>query len=462
MNAMDASSEKSPKHGTIENMDEVVTTQSKPLPGEKICKWPGCKRNGKAFGNTALLRYHFDAVHLKVKPYPCNWVCASVSVVGETCSVNLTICGRSFSRSHHVPDHIDNVHRRSSEFRCNYIGPRDGKECGMLFASSGSLSNHVSKHKEGNRFVCQETTSLGCKCGKAFAQKYNLDDHVVRIHGGVKMIKCDFEDCQRMFVSEAEKRQHILQKHEGKQQRPCIGGKGESGCLNGGRNFNPDKRYGKRCVRCFIATFPTHERAIEGRKWLHAKELAVREFLVNEFPDRTWKFDSGFSLGVRRRPDAKMTIDNQTVIIVEVDEHSHNTYDCIDERGREELFTSHAPIGSMIAIIRMNPDAYDCAITGKRIPSCFRFSAEKMCVSVDPKRQEDWNTRLQVLKDWIQHFIDNGPVIHGEPCGNDRSRHTVRIELFYDDVAMKWPNGRNRKAEHKPTGKRRKRDWDSV
>jgi hypothetical protein len=385
-----------------------------------------------------------------------------VNVVAGTCTLNLNVCGQSFGRKAHVEPHINSVHRKMREFRCNYVNPVDGSECGRVFANHGSLSNHISKHKEGNKFVCQEVSKTGCKCEKTFAQKYNLRVHIIRVHRRAKTIKCDFEGCKGLFVSQSEKRQHVRFKHEGHVQRLCIGMADESGCVNGGRNFNPDLRYGRRCVRCFVATFPSDPRAVEGRKWLNAKELAVREFLVSAFPDRQWEFDRGFSIGLRRRPDAKIVISDQVVIVVEVDEHSHRTYDCVDERGREELFASYAPIGSTIAIIRINPDAYECVVTGKQVPSCFRFSTDKLCVSVDPRRQEDWNMRMEVLKGWIQHFIDCRGTLHESIPDNVSRRWIVPIELFYDNVAMKWPNETNKKIEHQLTGKRRKRSRESM
>jgi hypothetical protein len=235
--------------------------------------------------------------------------------------------------------------------------------------------------------------------------------------------------------------------------------------MNGVRRYNHDLRYGKRCIRCFIATFPTDPKATEAKKWLNAKELTVREFLADTFPKYRWTFDRAYAIGTRVRPDAKLVASKQSVILVEVDEKSHDVYDCGEERERERVFATHVPKNATVALIRFNPDAYDDVVTGERVPSCFKYSLVEKCISVNPNRKEDWAMRTSVLKDWVQHFIDHPPELFRPSDENaleaidDRYKYVFPVELFYDDVRAKWPNGRNvsRIDFHKPTGKRRKR-----
>jgi hypothetical protein len=109
-------------------------------------------------------------------------------------------------------------------------------------------------------------------------------------------------------------------------------------------------------------------------------------------------------------------------------------------------------------IIRINPDAYDDVVTGRRVPSCFRYSQQLNCVTVHPERTADWEMRLSVLKSWVEHFLEFPPQLFDDPEGDVRFQYVMPIELFYDDVAVKWPNGKNtkREAQHKATGKKRK------
>lgn len=235
--------------------------------------------------------------------------------------------------------------------------------------------------------------------------------------------------------------------------------------MNGGKRFDSDLRYGKRCVRCFIATFPADAKAMEAKKWLNAKELTVRGELDEAFPTHRWTFDRSYAIGARVRPDARMAPSKKSVIIVEIDEKSHNVYDCGEERERERIFANHVPKGATVALIRFNPDAYDDVVTCERVPSCFRYSPVERCVSVDPNRQHDWEMRVSVLKDWVQHFIDNPPKLFrpldpdAPEASDDRYKYVLPIELFYDDVRAKWPNGKNvhRGKYHKVTGKKRKK-----
>jgi hypothetical protein len=478
-----------------------------PPPGATVCEWPGCTRDGRPFNESGNLQKHVAAVHLKLCPYPCThvdddgtrctktfssdgnrqkhiqevhtderrfactWVSISVAVVDGRCCLRFSApCLSSFDRECRLRSHIVAVHS-SKPYVCDWTRSDGHAICGERFSSNRERDVHVAnKHGDG-KHVCMWVpltidiaggkcrARIGPPCGKRV--KY-MKMHIDNSHLEQRNFVCTWPDehgmpCGKSFSQSGNLHTHVLTVHKQQDQRPCIGGQDEAGCLSGGRNFNPDLRYGKRCVRCFIATFPNDPRAIEGRKWLNAKELTVREFLESTFRGRRWVFDRGFSVGVKQRPDSKLVVDKHTVIIVEVDEHSHDTYDCIDERGREELFAKHAPRGSTIALIRINPDAYDCLVTGKRIPSCFRFSKQKLCVSVDPAREADWQMRLGVLKDWVQHFIDYPPQLHDDTDGDVRFKHVLPIELFYDDVAVKWPNGKNpeRVAQHKAAGKKR-------
>lgn len=225
----------------------------------------------------------------------------------------------------------------------------------------------------------------------------------------------------------------------------CKGHNGE-GCPNASARVSP--HYDRLCVRCFIAAFPTDLRSQNARRFLHAREIAVRDHLEGRFPGREWSFDKGFSIGVLKRPDALMPVDKGKVIVVEVDEHSHDTYDCIDERSRGALFQKHLPTPeAKIALIRFNPDAYVDTATGLQVPSCFRRSPVDGLVNVDPKQTTQWEERLGVLGDWVQHFIDYDPSCSGESSSKQNGENMLTIELFYDNVAALPPGAKKRKLD---------------
>jgi len=201
-------------------------------------------------------------------------------------------------------------------------------------------------------------------------------------------------------------------------------------------------KYDYRCIRCFCDAFPNDPRADKAKKYRNAKELTVRAFLESTFTDYRWVFDRSAAVGTRVRPDAKTAFGRDRVLIVEIDEDSHKSYVCGDERERERLFRAHAPRDAVVHLIRFNPDAYDDPLTGARVPSCFRYSKVEAVVSVHPDRRADWDARLETLRATIQEIVDHRhAAVEVPPCvaeTDDRYANVVPIELFYDDVRAKY------------------------
>jgi len=203
-------------------------------------------------------------------------------------------------------------------------------------------------------------------------------------------------------------------------------------------------KYDWRCVKCFIDVFENDPRAVKAKAHLHAKEQTVRLFLEATFSEYRWVFDRSHAVGVYQRPDAKVAIGKTRLLIVEVDEHSHNTYDCTKEREREAILAKHAPKDAVIHLIRFNPDAYDDPVTGTRVPTCFKYSKELGLTTVHPARQADWDARLATLKGVIDEIVAHKHEDISVPeclLEDDRYGHVIPIELFYDDVRAKWPDG---------------------
>jgi len=247
-----------------------------------------------------------------------------------------------------------------------------------------------------------------------------------------------------MFATLGNRSSHERTIHGGQRQSPCRGGK--KGVCDGNRSGVP--KYDWRCTRCFIDKFPNDIRAINAKTYLHAKEQTVRSFLEATFPEYRWVFDRSHAIGVLVRPDAKATIGKTRLLIVEVDEHSHNTYDCAKEREREAIIAKHAPKGAIIHLIRFNPDAYDDPETGERVPTCFKYSEEKGLTTVNPDRQADWDARLARLKAVIDEIVAHQHEDIAVPVcllDSDRYKHVIPIELFYDNVREKWPDGNQQK-----------------
>lgn len=106
------------------------------------------------------------------------------------------------------------------------------------------------------------------------------------------------------------------------------------------------------------------------------------------------------------------------IIIVEIDENQHKTYDNMCENKRLMEISQdldHRPI----VLIHFNPDNYIC--NGLSIKSCWTLNKQGIC-HVQKNKVKEWNNRLETLKLSLEHWINN--------------RTTKMIEevyLFYDE-----------------------------
>ncbi len=318
------------------------------------------------------------------------------------------------------------THTGERPFECHH------GDCTKAFAEKGTRDKHERRHTKERPFPCRKG------CSKAFAQLCNRNSHELT-HTKEKPHPCR-KGCDMAFAQASARTRHERCFHGGEVERPCKGGK--MGVCDGNRNGNP--KYDDRCVKCFIDKFHNDIRAVNAKRYLHAKEQTVRLFLEKTFPEYRWVFDRSHAVGVLVRPDAKTVLGKTRLLIVEIDEHSHDRYDCAKEREREAIIAKHAPKGAIIHLIRFNPDAYDDPVTGVRVPTCFKPSKELGLMAVNPARQSNWDARLAKLKSVIDEIVAHKHEDIAVPeclLEDDRYGHVIPIELFYDNVRTKWPDG---------------------
>ena len=208
-------------------------------------------------------------------------------------------------------------------------------------------------------------------------------------------------------------------------------GKAPGSCAGGG--VRAEARYDWHCVRCFIASYPNDVRAVNAKRYLKAKELAVREYLEATFPDYKWVFDRAFAVGVKQRPDA-LTRTRDRILIVEIDENSHDREACGEEREREAIFQRRNATAEIV-MIRFNPDAYTDLVTGQKVPSCFHVSPKVNLVTVHPKHKAAWAARLATLATSIRMCIDpTHPDYLDVLPPKEKGRAFFSFELFYDNI----------------------------
>lgn len=157
-------------------------------------------------------------------------------------------------------------------------------------------------------------------------------------------------------------------------------------------------KYEGYCLNCFIHLFPDKPNS----KNYKTKEKAVVDYIISEFPlDKySWITDKRIQDGCsKRRPDLLLDLGHQ-IIIVEIDEHQHNEYECACENKRlmelsQDVY--HRPI----VFIRFNPDEY--IDKTKKITSCWGINKLGICVIKKTKLKE-WTFRLESLKNQIEYW----------------------------------------------------------
>lgn len=179
---------------------------------------------------------------------------------------------------------------------------------------------------------------------------------------------------------------------------------------------NPNiEKYEGYCVACFVNNPENiHKESVSNFK---SKEKNVVSHIMLAFPEFTWVHDKRVKDGCSfRRPDLLLDMGSH-IIIIEIDENRHTTYDfsCENKRLMElSRDLQHRPI----VFLRFNPDGYKDE-SGKSISSCWKLNKLGI-MSIISNKTEEWLARIAHLTSQIQHWIDNP------------SEKTIEIvELFY-------------------------------
>ena len=173
-------------------------------------------------------------------------------------------------------------------------------------------------------------------------------------------------------------------------------------------------KYEGYCSFCFINMFPDNTISRNYK----TKERAVTDYILKEYPDFTWICDKKVQDGCsNRRPDLMLDLGYQ-VIIIEVDENQHTAYDCSCENKRLMELSKDINHRNLV-FIRFNPDAYKTR-TNKTINSCWKINKKSGILIISS--QNNWDSRLNAVKETIQYWIDN------------KTNKTIEVvELFYDE-----------------------------
>ena len=201
----------------------------------------------------------------------------------------------------------------------------------------------------------------------------------------------------------------------GKRKSYCKFCGGSSLCKSTWCETYGNPKYDGYCVPCFVNN-PENQYKPAMRNY-KTKEKDVVDRIIQEFPDFTWIADKKIAYGCsRRRPDLLLDLGSH-IIIIEVDENKHDTYECSCENKRlmelsQDL--NHRPI----VFIRFNPDAYTNQ-EGLLVKSCWKLNKLGV-ITIQKRKENEWIERIIKLKQQIQHWVNN------------TSEKTIDIiELFY-------------------------------
>jgi hypothetical protein len=150
------------------------------------------------------------------------------------------------------------------------------------------------------------------------------------------------------------------------------------------------------------------------------KERAVVEYVMSHFPKFMWVADSRVAGGCsRRRPDLMLDLGYQ-VVVIEVDENQHVTYDCSCQNKRLMQISQDVNHRSVI-FIRFNPDDYTND-TGDSVTSCWAQNGNGIMV-VKKSKKKEWDSRLERLREQVEYWTNPE---------NMTEKTVETVELFYD------------------------------
>ncbi len=178
--------------------------------------------------------------------------------------------------------------------------------------------------------------------------------------------------------------------------------------------FIDSEKYDGFCCRCYVIQNPDTELTTNYR----TKELTVVQYLKDNFESINMMFNRQIEGGTSsRRPDVLIRT-NDYNIIIEIDENQHTDYDCSCENKRIYELMEDLKYENTV-FIRFNPDSY-YDFNKKKINSCWDYNSRGRIFICDNMKIE-WNSRLQILKDTVQYWLDNRP-----------DKLIEVVQLFYD------------------------------
>ena len=175
-------------------------------------------------------------------------------------------------------------------------------------------------------------------------------------------------------------------------------------------------KFDKYCHFCYVHLYPDAEIS----KNYRTKEKTVADTIIKAFPNFTWiadkKIQDGCSL---RRPDLLLDLGEQ-IIIVEVDENQHQSYDCSCENKRLMQISLDLDFRPII-FIRFNPDGF-INKDNEKVKSCWKIGSNG-CIAIQSKKQKEWDDKMDSLIESIKYWSIN-----------QSDKMIEVVQMYYDEI----------------------------
>jgi hypothetical protein len=282
------------------------------------------------------------------------------------------------------------------------------KPCCSVSICEHNRVKRQCKYCKGSQICEHNKRKSICKyCGGSSICEHNKEKSKCKTCGGASICehnkeKSKCKTCGGNSICEHNKRKPYCKK--------CGG---SALCKTSNCETHGHKKYNGYCLPCCIQVHPE----IEVSRNYKTKEKDIVDRIKQSFPKFDWVWDKKVEDGCSmKRPDLLLDMGSH-IIIVEVDENKHDSYDCSCENKRLMQISQdlqHRPI----VFIRFNPDAYTNK-DGIVVKSCWKMNKLGV-VQIMKTKEKEWEERIEVLKQQIQYWIYNQVV------------KTVEIiELFY-------------------------------
>ncbi len=303
--------------------------------------------------------------------------------------------GLEWGKPTHCSEHASDQMKDVVSKRCQFYNCETRPVFGLEWMKPTHCAEHASDQMIN--VVSKRCQFDGCEIQPNFGLEWMKPTHCAE-HASdqmkdVKSKRCRFVGCETrpVFGLEWMKPTHCSE-HASIQMKDVKHNRCELCQMN---RMNP--KYKPHCAQCHFYLNPDDPR-IRNYK---TKENAVMAEVQKVYPEII--LDSRVAGGCsKRRPDGYIDRFSH-VIIIEVDENEHRSYD--DTCSNRRMMELYEDFGSRdLVFIRLNPDAY--TRDGKRIAGAFSVSKTDGTLKFKPK---ELKKRCSDLLEMVDHYILNKP-----------------------------------------------------